>query len=275
VTVGEATMNHEQQRLGEPACAPMCVAPVPTSDRVDIDVFLLARDLVTSRRNVSPKRLVEPGPSAGELDALLELAAAAPDHGLLTPWRFIRVPDAQRHCLAEVFALALIDRDSGATQAQIEAAREKAHRAPLLLVAVACLGAREPDTPPLERMVSMGAAIQNVLLGAHAMGYGAGLTSGQAMASARLRELLCLVEGESPVCCINIGTVAKRKAAARLRPTAGDILSVLGSHAAAGQPHPQRLEQHADEGEGSTTEPIIPDAAIIAALTISSSGIVS
>jgi hypothetical protein len=38
------------------------------------------------------------------------------------------------------------------------------------LVASACLGAREPDAPPLERMVSMGAAIQNLLLGAHAIG---------------------------------------------------------------------------------------------------------
>ena len=54
------------------------------------------------------------------------------------------------------------------------------------LCAVACLGRREPDTPALERMVSMGAAIQNMLLGAHAMGFGAGLTSGKAMASSRL-----------------------------------------------------------------------------------------
>lgn len=56
---------------------------------------------------------------------------------------------------------------------------KKARRAPLLLVAVACLGPREPNTPSLERMVSMGAAIQNLLLGAHAMGFGAGLTSGR------------------------------------------------------------------------------------------------
>ena len=73
-----------------------------------------------------------------------------------------------------MFALALIDRDPGATLVQIEAAREKAHRAPLLLVAVACLGPRQPDTPALERVVSMGAAIQNLLLGAHAMGFGSG-----------------------------------------------------------------------------------------------------
>ncbi|HMO45714.1 MAG TPA: nitroreductase [Rubrivivax sp.] len=193
----------------------------------DRGVFAMAQAMITSRQNVSPKRLIAPGPSAEQLDELLALAAAAPDHGLLQPWRFIVVPIEQRHRLAEVFALALIDRDPGATLEQIEAAREKAHRAPLLLVAIACLGKREPDIPPLERMVSMGAAIQNLLLGAYALGYGAGLTSGQAMASPRMYSLCGLSAGEAPVCCVNIGTVAKRKAFARLRPMPSDLLSAL------------------------------------------------
>ena len=188
--------------------------------------FSLARALIGSRQNVSPKRLVEPGPTAEQLSALFSLAAAAPDHGLLVPWRFIIVPAEQRHRLAEVFALALVDRDPGATLEQIESAREKAHRAPLLLVAVACLGPREPDTPPLERMVSMGAAIQNLLLGAHAMGFGAGLTSGQAMSSPRLGSLCNLADGEVPVCCINVGTIAKCKPP-RIRPHADRFVTTL------------------------------------------------
>lgn len=200
----------------------------------DGETFSMAQALINSRQNVSPKRLVEPGPSAEQLDALLSLAAAAPDHGLLMPWRFILVPTPQRHRLAEVFALALIDRDPGATLEQIETARGKAHRAPLLLVAIACLGPREPNTPPLERMVSMGAAVQNLLLGAHAMGFGAGLTSGQAMASSRLHDLCGLAEGEAAVCCVNIGTVSKRKSAARVRPLPTAFLSELSVATAVG-----------------------------------------
>jgi nitroreductase len=203
------------------------VSPPRGSNARQTDGFQFAQALVSSRHNVSPKRLAEPGPDAEQLEGLLGLAAAAPDHGLLTPWRFVFVPTQQRHRLAEVFALALIDRDAGATLEQIESAREKAYRAPLLLVAIARLGPREPDIPPLERMVSMGAAIQNMLLGAHAMGYGAGLTSGQAMSSPRLRRLLGLADGESAVCCINIGTVTKRKSPLRARPTPAEILSVM------------------------------------------------
>lgn len=191
------------------------------------DAFAFAQALIGSRQNVSPKRLVEPGPTADQLQALLALAAAAPDHGQLTPWRFIIVPAEQRHRLAEVFALALTDRDPQATADQVEAAREKAYRAPLLMVAVACLGPREPDTPALERMVSMGAAIQNLLLGAHAMGLGAGLTSGQAMRSPRLQALCRLAEGEQAVCCVNIGTVSQRKGGPRLRPLPAAFTSVL------------------------------------------------
>lgn len=184
--------------------------------------------LVHSRRNVTPRRLAAPGPDAAQLQALLALAAAAPDHGRLTPWRFVIVPQEQRHRLAEVFALALSDRDPQASEAQMAAAREKAFRAPLLMVAVACLGPREPDTPSLERMVSLGAAIQNLLLGAHAMAFGTGLTSGKAMASSRLRALLALTDDEVAVCCVNIGTVARNKPRDGPRPEPSSFVTTLG-----------------------------------------------
>lgn len=193
------------------------------------EAWAFAQALVHSRRNVTPRRLLAPGPDEAQLNALLALAAAAPDHGQLTPWRFVIVPQDQRHRLAEVFAQALRDRDPGATEQQIASAREKAYRAPLLMVAVACLGPREPDTPTLERMVSMGAALQNLLLGAHAMGFGSGLTSGKAMASNRLRSLLALHDDEQAVCCVNIGTVARNKPRDGLRPEPAAFVSILGA----------------------------------------------
>lgn len=195
---------------------------------LDSEAFQTAQTLIGTRQNVSAKRLLSPGPSAPELDALLRLAAAAPDHGQLTPWRFVTVPVDQRHRLAEVFANALRDRDPDATPTQLQAARDKAHRAPLLLLAVASLGPREPDTPALERMVSLGAAIQNMLLGAHALGYGTGLTSGQAMASPRLKNLLALADADHPVCCINIGTVRSHKPPTRVRPAPAAFAGTLG-----------------------------------------------
>ena len=191
------------------------------------DIYALTRTLIASRRNISPKRLVSPGPSPQQLAGLLELAAAAPDHGRINPWRFIGVPVAHRHRLGEAFALALIDRDPEATPVQIEAARAKALRAPVLLVAVACLGAREPDIAPLERMISMGAAIQNLLLGAHALGYGVGLTSGRAMGSPCMARLCGLAPGEVAVCCVNIGSVSAHRVSSSARPLATNFYTEL------------------------------------------------
>ncbi|MES2877456.1 MAG: nitroreductase [Pseudomonadota bacterium] len=202
-----------------------------------------ANALIHSRQNVSPRRLGEPGPSPQALQDILGTAAAAPDHGQLVPWRFVMVPTDQRGRLAEVFGLALLDRDPKATPEQIENAREKAHRAPFLMLAIARLidqdapanapgrGAQHPESSEAEvgdaeRLVSFGCAIQNILLSAHAAGFGTGLTSGQAMASPRLRALFDLRENERAVCCINIGTVTKHKPA-RVRPDLASFVSSL------------------------------------------------
>lgn len=182
--------------------------------------------LITSRQNISPKRLDEPGPSSQALEQIFRAAAAAPDHGLVRPWRFVLVPQNKRAELAEVFALALIDRDPGATLEQIESAREKAHRAPCLMLVVARLGQCEPPIPELERMVSVGCAVQNMLLMAHSQSFGSSLTSGQAMQSPRMRKLFSLADGEEAVCFVNIGTVTKRKDA-RLHPSPDAFVSSL------------------------------------------------
>ncbi|OGB34095.1 MAG: nitroreductase [Burkholderiales bacterium RIFCSPLOWO2_12_FULL_61_40] len=200
--------------------------------------------LMHARQNVSAKRLVEPGPSAQQLQQILESAAAAPDHGQLRPWRFVVVPADQRGRLSEVFGQALLDRDPQASPDQLESAREKAHRAPLLIMAIVRLtdqsaqpgtapgrGAQHPessaaDVSDAERLVSLGCAIQNMLLSAQAAGFGAGLTSGQAMASPHLRALFGLYPNEQAVCCINIGTVSKHKPP-RVRPALADFVTYL------------------------------------------------
>lgn len=203
-----------------PLLAP-AVAPAQRGPLLDA-----ALQLIHARRNVSPRRLVEPGPTQQQLSAILSAAAAAPDHGLLMPWRFVVVPVAKRHLLAEAFALALVDRDPGATLEQIEAARDKAYRAPCLILAIVRLGAADQTIPDAERLVSLGCAIQNVLLAATAAGFGSGLTSGQSMASPRLSAVCGVVDNEQLVCCVNIGTVSKTKTSST-RPELSAFVSEL------------------------------------------------
>lgn len=190
------------------------------------EVLDAALTLIHSRQHVSPKRLGDPGPDREQAEIILTAAGAAPDHGQLTPWRLVIIPPERRHLLAVAFADALVERDFEATEAQKQEAREKAHRGPFLVLVIARLDPELGPTHPQERLISAGCAVQNMLLAAHAMGLGAGLSSGRALYSQRIRQLFGLAADEQPLCFMTVGTVLKRKSA-RARPTMGDYSSTL------------------------------------------------
>lgn len=185
-----------------------------------------ARELIHARQTVLPKRLIDPGPDPEQMHQILLSASAAPDHGKLIPWRFVLIPAPARHRLAKVFEDALLSRDPDATQEQLTQAAEKAYRAPTLIMAIAKTEAGETGIDSYERMVSIGCAIQNMLLSATAMGFGSALTSGKALRSDQLSALFSLAEGEVAVCFLSIGTVSKSKPA-RIRPEVTDYLTTL------------------------------------------------
>src|SRR5712692_8917852 len=62
------------------ACASANATEMPMPD---------ALDLLKTRRSVKPIELNGPGPTAAEIETLLTVASRVPDHGKLTPWRFI------------------------------------------------------------------------------------------------------------------------------------------------------------------------------------------
>jgi len=194
-----------------------------TEDQEVLDATLT---LIHSRHHVSTKRLGDPGPDPGQLEKILGAAGAAPDHGRLTPWRLIIVPPERRHLLGDAFAEALVARDGEATEVQRGEARAKAFRGPFLALMVARLESELGPTHPHERIISAGCALQNMLLVAHALGFGAGLLSGRALYSQQMRTLFKLGEHEQPLCFVSVGTVTTGKAA-RPRPLTAAYTSTL------------------------------------------------
>lgn len=79
----------------------------PSSTPPEADPCGLAHALITGRISVSPKRLVAPGPGAGQLHQMVEAAGCAPDHELLRPWRLIHMATSQREAVANVFSRIL------------------------------------------------------------------------------------------------------------------------------------------------------------------------
>ena len=185
-----------------------------------------AEKLIHGRVHVSPKRLGNPGPDELQKKQILLAANAAPDHGRMMPWRFIEIAQGSRAALGEVFHQCLLDRDPSATSIQLQEAREKALRGPLLLLAIANYTDDTNEISKEEKLVSLGCAIQNILLSAYALGFGSGLSSGKALQSPRLRNLFNLADHGDPICFITIGTVTKNKPG-RARPGLSEYFSVF------------------------------------------------
>jgi nitroreductase len=146
--------------------------------------------LLQTRRSGRPREMVGPGPASQELDRLLAIAARAPDHGKLNPWRFVVVADNQRDQLAILLHQALNEHDPGATPAHHEKEEEFAHYAGQLVVLVSA-PVQGHKIPVWEQELSCGAAGMNLLLGAHAMGYVAGWLTGWRAYNERVRAAFC------------------------------------------------------------------------------------
>lgn len=181
---------------------------------------------LAARRNHTLRRLATPGPDTDQLARIVEAGAHAPDHGLLRPWRFVLIPAGRRADLGVVFADALLERDPACDEEALATARDKAQRAPCLLVAVLRDDPEQRAIPRHEKLVSLGCAIQNMLVAAQSLGFDSGLASGAAMDFAGMRGLLRLREYEQAICFIGIGTSSKPKPP-RPKPDAGDYLSSL------------------------------------------------
>ena len=164
------------------------------------------RSLLETRRSAKPRDLIGPGPTPAELERILTIAARTPDHGTLTPWRFVTVGDDQRDALADLLLKALAEENPGATEKHREKELNFAHYQGQLVVLVS---ATVPDhkIPLWEQQLSCGAAGMNLLLGASAVGFVAGWVTGWRAYSPRVLAAFC-APGERIAGFIFIGHAA-------------------------------------------------------------------
>lgn len=141
--------------------APLFGQPVPQHPCPELLSFL------ATRRSASAVTLAEPAPTASELDALLQLAARVPDHGKLSPWRFIVLEPAAKAVFAD--RLEALANSRGDTRAAAKLAKLKI---PPLGVAVVSRP-RAGEIPEWEQLLSAGAVCTTLLYAAQALGYGA------------------------------------------------------------------------------------------------------
>lgn len=183
-------------------------------------------DLMDSRSHIAPKRLVIPGPNDQQKQLLLKAAGTAPIHGDRVPWHLYEISENSRFQLGEVFVKNLKKRLEDVSSEQCDEAFSKALRGPYLLLMVAKHSIADVDIPKNENIISASCAVQNILLMAHSMGFGAGLSSGKALYGAELKKLLRLDDDDEPLVFITIGTVKSHRAE-RVRASVASYSSTI------------------------------------------------
>ena len=125
-----------------------------------------------SRKSASAKAMTGPGPSPAELNQILEIAVRAPDHGKLTPWRFVLFEGAARAGIGEAFARRWAELHPAHDEQQLAFQRGLFTRAPAVLAVVSRAGPHA-KIPEWEQLLSSATVCYNVVLAATAMGYAA------------------------------------------------------------------------------------------------------
>jgi nitroreductase len=182
-----------------------------------------ALQLLKTRRSVKPMELSGPGPSAAELETLLTIAARVPDHGKLTPWRFIVFEgEARAKAGASIADVFRADRPE-ATADQLDFERQRLARAPLVIGVVSRAGAHV-KIPEWEQQLSAGAAAMSLVIAAHAMGYAASWITEWYAYDRRVLDALGLAANERMAGFVHIGRPAKPPED-RDRPKLADIVT--------------------------------------------------
>lgn len=180
--------------------------------------------LLATRRSGRPRDMVVPGPTVDELQHMIAIAARVPDHGKLTPWRFVVVPSETRAAFADVIARAFLEATPDATGPELAKLGEALTVSPCLVV-VLSVPVQPHKIPVWEQEMSAGAACHNLLLAGHALGYVGGWITGWAAYSPRVYEALGGEPGGRVAGFVHFGSPA-RPLEERPRPALPDIARV-------------------------------------------------
>src|ERR1700755_2533415 len=182
-----------------------------------------AIELLKTRRSLKPREMTGPGPSPAELETILTVGARVPDHGKLTPWRFIVFEGDARARAGEIIAEVFAAKTPQAAPAEIEIEKRRLMDAPLV-IAVVSFTKPHPKVPAWEQQLSAGASAMNIVTAATALGYGANWLTGWFAFDRDVLAGLGVKADEKLAGFIHIGTPSK-PSEDRPRPALADIVT--------------------------------------------------
>lgn len=189
-------------------------------DALPIEASAPTLAFLARRRSASAMTLREPAPDEAALKDILGLAARAPDHGKLAPWRFIVLRGgAKAQFVQGLEGVAARRPDAAKSEAKLGKIRT-----PPLCVAVISRPVHG-DIPDWEQELSAGAVCTLLLIAAQASGYGANWITDWYAYDPDAVALLGLRDGEHVAGFVQIGT-ASEAPQERVRPDVDALIEV-------------------------------------------------
>lgn len=163
-------------------------------------------EAIKTRRSIG--RLKKEPVDKAILEEIIEAACWAPSHHNTQPWTFMVMTGEGRKRLGEGYAKVASESLSELSGEQLEERlakeRSKAMRAPVVIAAV-CSPSDDKRAIYAEELAAVQAAVQNLLLAAHAKGLGAIWRSGEPMYHPLMKDALQLAQDEQLVGLIYLG----------------------------------------------------------------------
>ncbi|MGF7161793.1 nitroreductase [Rhodoligotrophos appendicifer] len=183
--------------------------------------------LLLTRRSQSISKLTSVGPNEDELQLVLRAAARVPDHGKLTPWRFILFRGDKRSKFGEFLEARLRESRPDAGDLLFERARTIFSATPIV-IGVVSRTVPHAKIPEWEQHLSAGAACMNIVLAATALGFGAQWITGWYAYDQKVASHLGLTDHERIAGFIFIGGLAEQPTD-RDRPQLAAVVTDYGT----------------------------------------------
>lgn len=155
-------------------------------------------------QRVSCAQLEAPAPDPEQLILIQKAALRAADHHQLRPWRFLVIEGEALKTLGKLFLQARLEDTPDLSPELQQRAQSLPLRAPMIVVAIANPVA-DPKVPELEQLLSAGAAVQNMLNAAFALGVGAIWRTGDLASDPHVCRGLGLADSESIIGFLYLG----------------------------------------------------------------------
>jgi nitroreductase len=201
-------------------------APVPEAGEAAALMIAPSEEMLArleTRRSAPLRGLAEPGPDREELTRMLTLAARVPDHGRLTPWRFIVVQGEARRALGERLDALYAVQNPDLPASKRDMWTLYMLRAPLTVILVSRPD-RSAKVPEWNQALSAGAAGMAFTAAAAALGFSTQWLLKWPGRDAEAAALLGVTRDERVAGFIHVGRPV-RLSEDRPRPALEDVVS--------------------------------------------------